>query len=276
MAMKTRKAWIAAILALVMILGITGCSGREPTAKELLAGVPTIEPEKYYDMTVEMEISAQASGQSSDISISLEAEGCGDVMHLYDMDMSLGVSGISIAFSMEAWMEKNAEAMYANMTMFGENSGWMSLSLESDSGTFPVESFQELIVNISSPGKSDAGLVLEPHEEGEDYVVTWTENGVDAGDLSGTFSSLFGSFAGSGQMAAADGLKMDSVTAQAWFDEETHDLKFIRIETDASSSGGEANVSITVAFHTVNSDPKQLSIPQNVIDTAVDVSGLLG
>lgn len=275
MAMKWIKAWSAAILALAMVLGMAGCAGREPTAEELMAGVPEIDPERYYNVAVEMEVSAQADRQSPDISLSCGAEGCGDVLHLYDMDMALGVSGIRLAFSMEAWMEKSADSMYADMIMFGEDSGWMFLSLDPGSGALPVESFREMTANMKALGKNGSGLVLEPHEKGTDYVVTWTGSDAAVGDLSGMFSGLFGGFSAGGQLAGSGGLETGGATVRASFDEKTHDLKLLRIEAGAKSVDGEAGIGITIALHTVNGD-QELRIPQNVIDTAVDVSGMLG
>ena len=268
---KKRNAWLSAILALAMVLGMAGCSGRQPTAKSLMAGIPGIDPQKYYDMTVEMDITAQAEHPSSDVSLSFGAEGRDGLMHLYDMDMTLGVSGISIAFSMEAWMEQDSDAVYATMTMFGEDSGWMLLSMDSDA--LPVAPLQEMIGSMSSLARSDAELTLNPHEAGEDLVVTWVESDVEVDGLAGAFGGLLDGFAGS-QTAGTGALSTGDIRVQAHFDEETYDLKFIRIETDANGSDSDAAIYITISFNTFNSD-LDLSIPQDVIDAAVDVSGLL-
>lgn len=273
MAMKMIKAWIAAVLALAMVLGMAGCAGKEPTAKELMDGVPEIDPEKYYDMTVEMDITAKVDGQHSDLSLSFGAEGNGDVVHLYDMDMTLGISSISIAFSMEAWVEQGSYSTYVRMTMLDEDSGWMLFSMDSD--TLPVAPFQEIVGDMDSLGKTGAELTLEPHEKGEDFVVTWAENDVDMSSFSGAFSDLFSRFAADGQTAGTDPHDTGNITVQAHFDEETHDLKSVRIETDANSSGSDAAACVTIVFHAVNGE-QELSIPQSVIDTAMDVSGRLG
>ena len=271
--MKTGKAWTAAILIFAMTLSLAGCTSREPTAEELLAGVPVIDSEKYYDMTVEMDVAAQADGQTSEISLSFGAEGCDDILHLYDMDLSLGVSGVNIAFSMEGWMESAEKKLYCHMTMFGEDSGWMLLSSASNSGVFPADAFREMTEGVGSLGKTGAERVLEPHTEGEDYVVTWTESEVDLDNFSGAFGNLMGALGAEVQASGAAQAAAGSATAQAHFDEETHELKFIRIEADAADSESSSAVCITIAFNASNGEQK-LAIPQNIIDTAADVGGL--
>lgn len=273
--MKTMKTWTAAVLALVMVLGTAGCSNREPTAKELLAGIPAIDPGKYYDMAIEMDAGTEINGQASGIAMTFGIENSGSVTHLYDMDLSLDASGISIAFSLEGWIKAPENTLYCRMTIFGEDSGWMILSRNSDSGVFPAQAFREMIDGISSLPQTNAEPVLEPHTEGGDYVVTWTETEGDAGGLSGSLGSLLDSFAADGRSAGSGWLDLAGAAVKAHFDEKTRDLKSIRIEAGAAgSAGGSSTVCITFTFHTVNGEQK-LNVPQDVTDTAVDMSGLL-
>lgn len=270
MPMKTMKLWAAALLIFAMTLHLAGCANREPTAKTLMAGIPAMDPQKYYDMTVEMDAATQVDGQTSELSMSFGAEGCGDIMHLYDLELSLGANGISLSFSMEGWMEFAEKTLYGRMTMLGRDSGWMRLSSDLTSGAFPVDGFREIVGSAGSLNTADAELNLAPHTQGEDYVVTWAENDIDMGTFSAAFSDVMGDLAPDGTAQPLPG----SATAEAHFDEETHDLKFIRVEAETADSQNASTVRLTLTPHTINGELK-LTIPQNIIDTAQDAGGLL-
>lgn len=269
---KKHKAWIAALLALAMVLGMAGCSNGQPTAKSLMAGVSAIDLEKYYDMEIEMDVTTPADGQSTSVSVRSGIEGCSGILHLYDTEMSLGVSGISIAFSLEAWMEEGADSIYGSMTMFGQDSGWMLIPMDTEFTL--VDSFGEITNSMHAFSKGGTELVLEPHAEGEDYVVTWSENALDAEDLSDTFDSFLGIFAADDAAGAADQFQISSASAQAHFDEETHDLKSVCIEAGTDDPDNSSSIRILITYHTMNGE-QTLTIPQSVMNTAVDMHGLL-
>lgn len=271
--MKTRKAWIAAVLALAMVLGMAGCSNRGPTAKELMAGVPEIDLEKYNDMELEMNVTAQADGQTSTISMAARFEGDGNLSHLNNMEMSLDANGVSLAFSMEAWMGNDTDLMYSHMSMFGQDFGWMLLSSE----PFPlVESLAQPTEELRTYATNGPKLVLEPHTEGEDYVVTWSESGSDVEDFSEMFGGLLEGLAMDDVAGSIDQVPLGNAVMHAHFDEETHELKLIRIETEAGADGSDdrSSVLVVLTYHTLNGT-QTLNIPQSVIDTAVDARGLM-
>ena len=151
--------------------------------------------------------------------------------------------------------------------MSGEELGWLLLSSESFS---LIESLAEPTEEMRTFVTGGPELVLEPHTKGEDYVVTWSESSSDVEDFSEMFGSLLEGFAMEGAASSIDQVPLGSATAQAHFDEETHDLKLLRIEASAEGS----SILVVITYHAVNGT-QTLEIPQSVKNQAVDVRGLM-
>ncbi len=254
--------------ALVLLACLSGCS-KEPTAKDLMGGIPQTDPEKFYDFDIAMDMTMSIDGQDTTMTLSGRAEGRGALMHLYDLDMSVGASGLNLAITMEMWMNMAEDVMYARMTLLGQDSGWLRIAGGLADAGF---SFSDLTNAAGGIGELDldaVDLVLEPHEKGSDYVVTWTGDGAALEEMTGMVNGFSG-LEGDG----ADEMDIRSASMAACFDEKTHALKSVRIESEMDESGTAAAVSVTVTYHEMTGD-KELAIPQEVAESALDADGLL-
>lgn len=266
--MTKRLRWAALLAAAFVLLAcLSGCS-KEPTAKELMGGVPQTDPEKFYDLDIAMDMTMSVDGQDATMTLAGRAEGRGALMHLYDMDMSVGASGFNLTITMEMWIDMAEDVMYARMDLLGQDSGWLRMAGSLADAGFSFSGLTDAAGGVGKLDTDAVDLVLEPHEKGSDYVVTWTGDGAALREMAGMLNGLSELEDGAGEV------DVRSALMTACFDEETRALKSVRIESETDGSGSAAAVRVTVTYHEMNGD-KELAIPQDVAGSALDADGLL-
>lgn len=258
-----KKKFLALAMALAMVFSLAGCSGlpfgdKAPTAEDLMDGLQAMDPSKYNDLGIEMAISGSQDGQAVDIGLEAGVEMAGNIMHIYDMSLDMGMSGFSLTVGLEGWLDLDGNTQYMSMSALGMDSGWTK-STSDGSDSFSMDSLMDAMG--ASDGNNAVEYVLEPHEKGQDWAVSWTADGGDLASLADGFASDYG----------VDGVDDVAVSAKAWFDEESHAIKSITVTADSSADGTDASVDIRIEFRTMNGDGS-LSIPADVIESAVEES----
>ena len=285
--MKSTKRLLALLLVLVMTMAfLAGCSNKDNadgsggrrgggssngdqnastdvTAQDLVANMTVMDLEKYYNLGIKMDITGTQDGTEIGLTLDAKMEGAGTLSHMYDTSLSMNTEGFSLAFGMEGWIDAANNQTYANVSFLGEKSGWTVSPIEDESS---ITSIQDMALSFSNVGNNSSRVeaVLQPHNEGEDYIVTWTAT---AADLQNAMASA-GDVAGEDD--AFDFSAITSANVRAVFGATDRVLKTVTV----TGSGDGQNITVEVAFYALNQDPSQLvGIPEDVIAEAVDGSG---
>ena len=250
-----KKKILSLLLVLAMLLSLAACAKKEPTAEELLEGIRKVDASKFQDLDLSVSMTTEQDGQAMDFTMKSGVAMRGDVVHIYDMSVDVGMSGLSITVKAEGWLDSANKVSYMNMSALGQESGWTKSAMDDSEMNFDVKN----MLDKFSKDEVMRNLTLQEHEGGEQYVVTW-EFDVDA--LADIMSTL---------PAECDSTRVDSVTAAAWFDEATHDLVTLQVGTGVSDDDGMVDINVMFMFKTWNGDEK-LAIPSEVVETAVEDS----
>lgn len=241
----TMKRFTTAMLAIasILCLCLSGCVGRV-TAESLLDGVRE-KKGPYLSMTLNITIEGESEGYFSTFDIGADYESSDGIMHI--SDLRAGMTGDGMEFEMTGEMWSDDTYTYSDTTVFGQSTGWMRD--DSDGSTASVSG---IVDGLMGPGIE---ATLEPHNKGEDYVVTWNLGMSALGDA-------FGSLAGDTGLDTVD----QDTKVYAEFDGKTRELKTIR--TSLGSVEGNESVTgldITVTFHEIGTN-KSLEIPRAIVE----------
>lgn len=242
------KRKIAILLAVCLcMLSLTACSfKKDPTAEELAASVLAMDETKYNKFAVDMTAELVTDDAPMTMSFDATMESAGDIVHMYDMAIQVGMSGLSLTIDAEIWQNNKDLVSYTNVGLIGEESGWQKADMDNADGG---------VDNIA--GTIDGSdVTMAKHAKGEDYIITWP---IDLNELSSLVVAIPGE-----ENFPTEG----SAVGQARFDESTHDLKSISAVFD-DGAGTKFNMEITVIE--MNGDAV-LEIPTDIIDSAQDVS----
>lgn len=253
--MKMKRV-LAACLAAMLVLGLTACGGKAPTAESLLSDVQKLDTEKYYSMNLDVSASAETDEGDGSVDISLVAEGRGDVVHLDDVDVKIGVSGFSMRVSAEAWIDLDAGTSYIDAELMGQRSGWIESSLGDD--PFSQDDIASIANVLCDVNLDKIEPELLEREKGDDYVVTWE---MDGDGMVEVLEDAMESFDSAPDLSDAD---VDTIKVEAVFDAETQDLKSFVIAAE-----GDVTFSLGVEFTARNVD-EELEIPSKVIKAAAE------
>ncbi len=251
--MKVKKI-LAGAMAVVLALGMTSCGSKAPTAESLMKGIQELDAGKYYQMEVALSAKQENADGSFDIDAKAKVEGAGDIFHLYDTDLSVGMSGFSMDMDIEMWAELDGGDAYLKGNILGQDINWMKSSMGDSS--FGPEDIEKIANSIKDADTEKHEFILQKHEKGEDYIV---EMVIDGDDISDAFGDAMETM----KMDGDSGFNAEDCKAEVRFDEETKDLKTIFIKGE----GDEMSFSLEITFLAKNGN-KKLEIPKDVIKTA--------
>lgn len=249
------KKFLAGLLAVAMAFAFAGCGPKEPTAEELVAGVKTVDGDKYASMSFSLDL-AYPDGEDVDgLSVEGSMEVAGSVVHIDDMAMNVEADGFSVAIGLAAWIDGDKREGYMDMSLFGEETGWSRADIDDDTGVDPSKLDVPGLI-----GKLTESAVLELRERDrkstDDYVVSWR---MDPVALAGLMDEI----------SQDDDFDVDIKSAEGAmrFDHGTRQLKGVSIACDMEVDGEKAVLDLVADIKALNAD-EVLSIPDDVIKEA--------
>lgn len=245
-----KKGWAVAFSAAVLALSITGCAGEPATAEGLMAGVEEIDPSLYSDMAIAVAVQAEQDGEQAGMAVQMGVESRGDVRHIYDAEAMIGASDDGMTIGMEGWVDLASGTTYTNLSYGGIGSGWTKSSEGTTGGAVDAAGAADSLPEIWD----GAQFTLSEDQSSGDYAVEWDVDPTAMSEAAGTMGGAF------------DPDSFVSMSGTAVFSKRDRHLESIRV--DASNDEG-GQFLFYVVFHEVNTE-KDLSIPQEVIDGAID------
>lgn len=296
--MKMKNLWkrgAAALLALVLALGMTACGGKDgggdgDAASAMLSARESMKKVTSMSYTYSMEMSMQAEGQTVEMKVDGTADMTMDPVAV-KMTMNMNMLGMSLT-GIELYMvqEGSQVVTYTGMDLFGQG---------------------EKTWTKTTGGDSDAGVSMEQYnakdsfdlylKNGANFKATGTETvqGAAATRYEGVIAKdmLKDTLEQSGSMDQLDGMvdaniddvlkKIGDIPVTMWLDNETGlPVKYVidmtnllvsMVEMAAENSGESTDVSADKFVMTMEvtkyNGVDEIKVPQDVLDSAAEIEG---
>ena len=249
---------------------MTGCSGASKvTAESLLKDVQK-KTESMKSMeshtTMDMSMDMPALGGSLDMSMDMNMSTTMDPVANY---MKGSISLLGQAMDMENYTIVEGDQILSYTGMMGE---WMIQKMPYDEGAINTMDTAEdnLLKNLGSLTLADK---TEDVNGTEAYIITGTMKGEDIQNLMGSMESVMGSMTGDGTMDLSD-LSVEFKYAI----DKSNKLPLYMDMNFGGMTVGEGDQQVTISSLTMKVEYTSfdsvdaITVPQDVVDSAVDIS----
>lgn len=230
---------------------LSGCSADPVTAESLMAGVPEIDPELYSDVSIAVAVST-GGDDGQGMAVSMGVESMAGIRHIYGGEAVIGSGENAMSIGMEGWVDGPGGITYTNLSYGGLASGWTK-SRQEGAGGGAVDAAGA--VDALPAIWDGASFSLSTDKGTGHYAVEWDVDAAAMAEAAGTMGG------------AADLDDFGTMSGTASFSRRDRQLESIRVDA-TNQSGGQ--FLFYAVFNDVNDPDRELSVPQEIADTAID------
>lgn len=244
-----KKRLISCLMACIMVFSLSACG--QVTVDDLQSEIDKLDSSKYsqYYMSIDMTLDTDYG----DIGLWMDSdvESCGNIVHMYNTEMTVKEFGETFYADMEAW--SSSSDAYANASVWGEESGW----IHTPGDVSQINGMTSLMENINR----NATYTMDENERGKGYVLTRTLSSGELSEMNDFLEAIIGE-----DVSELGSFSYSDISVKLIFHKETLELKRAILY---GSGNNDFSIKVDVQYTKLNGD-ETLQIPTNVIARSTD------